>query len=111
MKRTIALLATPLAASAALAFSPAVMSQAAAAPTQRDAAATASHDRVVPSLTATQRGFQQGNRDGLSDAQQGAPGSCNAFGFSFSPREAGQDYRVGYRNGYNNGWTQICDLP
>ncbi|MFJ4848920.1 hypothetical protein [Streptomyces sp. NPDC088733] len=111
MKRTIALLASPFVAAGALAFSPAVMSQASAAPTHADAAATASHGKVVPSLTATQRGFQQGNRDGLSDAQQGAPGSCNAFGFNFNPREPGQDYRTGYRNGYNNGWTQICDLP
>ncbi|MFF3560155.1 hypothetical protein ACFYXS_08970 [Streptomyces sp. NPDC002574] len=109
-KRTIALLASPLAAAAALAFSPAVMSQASAAPTHVSATAHA-NSKVVPALTATQRGFQQGSRDGLADAQRGAPGSCNAFGFSFNPREPGQDYQTGYRNGYNNGWTQICDLP
>lgn len=111
VKRTIALLVSPLAAAAALAFSPAVMSQASAAPTHVGAAATASHDKVAPALTATQRGFQQGSRDGLADAQRGAPGSCQQFGFNFNPREPGQDYQSGYRNGYNNGWTQICDLP
>jgi len=98
-KRTIALLASPLVAAAALAFSPAVMSQATAATTNASTSATS----TVPNATPKQRGYVDGYADGTTDGQN----TCD-YRRSFFPQNPGLLYLDGYRAGYASGYGNFC---
>ncbi|MEU1542785.1 hypothetical protein [Actinacidiphila glaucinigra] len=100
-KRSIALLASPLVAAAALAFSSAVPATA-YADTSHHATASA---QQAP--TKDDPKYQQGYNAGLLDGRFDGK-SCSYYD-SYSPETTNAKYKSGYSSGYNVGYNAKCD--
>ncbi|MFF3946747.1 hypothetical protein ACFYYN_18190 [Streptomyces sp. NPDC001902] len=100
-KRSIAIMASPVAA-AALAFSPALMTQA-AADTTNISATTTSRAAHLPADDASEgktKGAKDGKRDGLNF-------KCD-YRHSYAPAKATEDYKDAYDLAYRSSYDNYC---
>ncbi|MGW4976627.1 hypothetical protein [Streptomyces mirabilis] len=100
-KRTIALLASPLIAAAALTISPAALSQAS------DVSVVSAPPAPTPKPTKTRTAFEQGKKDGAAAGAQDG-NDCN-YRKSFAPKQSNSKYKAGYTSAYEAAYDKTCD--
>ncbi|MGW5125944.1 hypothetical protein ACWEQ7_18130 [Streptomyces sp. NPDC004069] len=98
-KQTVALVASPLVAAVALAFSPAAMAQGSANTTH--AAPVSVTQTPTPSL-----GAKEGNRDGRIAGQADGP-DC-AYKQSWAPKSKNSKYMQAYTAAYERNYDKLC---
>ncbi|WP_445527130.1 hypothetical protein [Streptomyces cyslabdanicus] len=98
-KRTVALVASPLVAAVALAFSPAAMAQGSANTTH--AAPVSATQTPTPPL-----GAKEGNRDGRIAGQADGP-DC-AYKQSWAPKSKNSKYMQAYTAAYERNYDKLC---
>ncbi|MBL3669855.1 hypothetical protein JL475_28500 [Streptomyces sp. M2CJ-2] len=99
-KRTVALVASPLAAAVALAFSPAAMAQGSADTTH---AASVSVNQVLKPPTP---GAKEGARDGRVAGQADGP-DCE-YKQSWAPKSKNSKYMQAYSAAYEKFYDRLC---
>jgi hypothetical protein len=102
-KRTIALLASPFVAAAALTFTPAALSPAAADPVHTSSLSVPDQPAKPPPPLTEKDGAKDGRAAGRTDGPD-----CD-YKVSWSPRSTNSKYMSGYRTAYERNYNKLCD--